>query len=69
MDKFFDKLNENKFFIGCMMIMVTIGGRFIITELSETQKNLILHPIVKKIFICLINYTLCDTIVISKVNK
>ena len=51
MDKFFDKLNENKFFIGCMMITVTIGGRFIISELSERQKELIHHPIIRKLFI------------------
>ena len=46
-----DNLNENKFFIGIMMILVTIGGRYIITELSETQKQLIHEPIIKKIFI------------------
>ena len=46
-----EELNENKFFIGCMMILVTIGGRFIITELSEKQKEMIHHPIVKKLFI------------------
>ena len=51
MDNFFNKLNENKFFIGCMMITVTIGGRFIISELSETQKELIHHPIIRKLFI------------------
>tara|TARA_B100000427_G_C15420935_1_gene556363 strand:+ start:274 stop:621 length:348 start_codon:yes stop_codon:yes gene_type:complete len=51
MDNFFDKLNENKFFIGCMMITVTIGGRFIISELSESQKELIHHPTIRKLFI------------------
>ena len=51
MNNFIDNLNENKFFTGCMMIMVTIGGRFIITELSDKQKELIHHPIFKKILI------------------
>ena len=46
-----DKLNENKFFIGVMMIIVTIGGRFIISELNESQKKLIHDPIVRKVFI------------------
>ena len=46
-----ERLNQNKFFIGMMTIFVTIGGRFIITELSENQKKLIHHPIIKKIFI------------------
>ena len=51
MNNFIDNLNENMFFTGCMMIIVTIGGRFIITELSDKQKELIHHPIFKKILI------------------
>ena len=46
-----ESLNENKFFVGLMMIFVTIGGRFIITELSEDQKKLVHNPLIKKIFI------------------
>ena len=44
-------LNENKFFTGCMMIVVTIGGRFIISELNESQKQLINNHWVRKLFI------------------
>ena len=40
-DNIIQNLNENKFFIGCMMIVVTIGGRFIISELNESQKKMI----------------------------
>ena len=47
----FDKINNNKFFVGFMMIILTIGGRFIISELSEDQKNKIDTPIFRKIFI------------------
>jgi hypothetical protein len=46
-----DNLNENKFFVGSMMIFVTIGGRYIITELSEEQKILVHNPFVRKFFI------------------
>jgi hypothetical protein len=46
-----ENLNENKFFIGFMMIIVTIGGRFIINILTDEQKDLINNPIAKKIFI------------------
>lgn len=46
-----DKLNENKFFIGVMMIIVTIGGRFIISELNDSQKKLIHDPIIRKVFV------------------
>ena len=30
-----DKINTNKFFIGFMMIILTIGGRFIINNLNK----------------------------------
>tara|TARA_B100001123_G_C15116627_1_gene949622 strand:+ start:36 stop:347 length:312 start_codon:yes stop_codon:yes gene_type:complete len=47
----FDKINTNKYFVGFMMIILTIGGRFIISELSEEQKNKIDTPMFRKIFI------------------
>tara|TARA_Y100000996_G_scaffold414554_1_gene405798 strand:- start:3301 stop:3630 length:330 start_codon:yes stop_codon:yes gene_type:complete len=46
-----DKINTNKYFVGFMMIILTIGGRFIISELSEEQKNKIDTPVFRKIFI------------------
>ena len=46
-----DKINTNKYFVGFMMIILTIGGRFIISELSEEQKNKIDRPVFRKIFI------------------
>ena len=44
-------LNENKFFVGCMMIFVTIGGRFVISELNDSQKEMIHNPIIRRLFI------------------
>jgi ABC-type spermidine/putrescine transport system permease subunit I len=46
-----ENLNNNKFFIGSIMIFLTIGGRFIITELTEEQKSILLNPVVRKFFI------------------
>ena len=46
-----NRLNENKYFIGSIMIILTIGGRFIINELNDYQKDLINNPIIKKIII------------------
>ncbi len=46
-----DKINTNKYFVGFMMIILTIGGRFIISELSEEQRNKIDTPLFRKIFI------------------
>lgn len=47
----FEKVNTNKFFVGFMMIILTIGGRFIISELSEEQREKIDTPMFRKIFI------------------
>tara|TARA_Y100001958_G_C21217935_1_gene543314 strand:+ start:427 stop:798 length:372 start_codon:yes stop_codon:yes gene_type:complete len=46
-----NQLNDNRFFIGIMVMFVTIGGRFIINELSEQQRQLINDPNIKKVFI------------------
>ena len=47
----FEKVNNNKYFVGFMMIILTIGGRFIISELSEEQREKIDTPMFRKIFI------------------
>lgn len=48
---FIDNMNQNKYFIGFMMIILTIGGRFIIGELSPSQKKLIDNKFLRRIFI------------------
>ena len=44
-------LNKNKYFIGLMMILVNIGSRFIIGELSDEQKKLINDKTLRRLFI------------------
>ena len=44
-------LNENKYFIGVMMILVNLGARFIIDELGDDIRSLISDKIIRKIFI------------------
>jgi hypothetical protein len=51
MDTAIKNLNENKFFVGLMMIFVTIGGRYIITELNETQKKIIHNKVFRRFII------------------
>ena len=46
-----NNINENKLFIGLMVITVTIGGRFIIDEFSESQKKMINNKVVRRVFI------------------
>ena len=46
-----ENLNQNKFFVGLMMIFVTIGGRYIITELNENQKKIVNNKIFRRLII------------------
>ena len=49
--KLYKQVNENKYLLGLMMIMVTIGGRFIIGELGEEQKKNINNKTLRRLFI------------------
>tara|TARA_Y100001970_G_C13793846_1_gene631597 strand:- start:53 stop:421 length:369 start_codon:yes stop_codon:yes gene_type:complete len=44
-------LNENKYFIGIMMILLNLGARFIIDELGDDIRTVISDKIIRKIFI------------------
>lgn len=46
-----DMLNENKYFIGLMMIMVNVGSRFIIEELNDDQRKFINNPYFRRVVI------------------
>ena len=46
-----NKLSENRFFIGVMVMFVTLGGRSIITELSEQQVDILNYVRFKKFVI------------------
>lgn len=43
-------MNENKLFIGLMVITVTIGGRFIVDEFNDSQKKMINNKLVRRVF-------------------
>jgi hypothetical protein len=46
-----DQLAENKIFIGLVMIMVNIGARFIIEELSDEHRAIVQSSTFRKIVI------------------
>ena len=41
-------ISENKYFVGCIMITLAIGGRFIIDELNDDLRKLISNKIVRR---------------------
>ena len=46
-----DQLSENKIFIGLLMIMVNVGARFIIEELSDEHREIAKGDIFRKVVI------------------
>ena len=46
-----DRFSENKIFVGLIMIMVNIGARFIIEELSDEQRAFIKNKYFRKVVI------------------
>lgn len=47
-----NNINTNKYFVGSIMIILTIGGRFIIGELDEkTREKVTDNQIFRKVFI------------------
>ena len=48
---YFDQLAENKLFIGLLMLLVNIGARFIIEELSDEHRAVVKSDRFRKIVI------------------
>ena len=41
-------LNNNKYFTGIMMIILNLGSRFLVMELSETQEQMLSNKIIRR---------------------
>lgn len=47
----FESINENKLLVGLVMIFMNIASKFIVVELSETQKELLSNSILRQVMI------------------
>jgi hypothetical protein len=56
---------DNKYLIGIIMILINIGARFIIEDLSPEQKKLVNNHITRKIIVFLIFYIATKDLIIS----
>ena len=43
-----EDLNTNKYFTGIMMIVLNLGSRFLVMELSDTQTQLLSNKIIRR---------------------
>ena len=60
-----DMINENKYFIGIMMIMVNIGSRFIIEELNDDQRKTVNNPYFRRLVIFSVIFMATRDVIIS----
>ena len=44
-------VNSNPYFIGIMMLLLNLGGRFLALEISKDQEKFLSHPIVRRFFL------------------
>jgi hypothetical protein len=51
LEQLFMSINTNPYFIGLMMLMLNLGGRFLGMEVSKEQEKVFQHPIVRKLLI------------------
>ena len=51
MDAFLQIFNTNPYFIGLMMLVLNLGGRFISLEVTKKQEQFLQHPWIRRILI------------------
>ena len=58
-------MNENKLILGLIMIFMNIGSKFIVIELSETQKELLSNTILRQVLIFCIAFVGTRDVILS----
>lgn len=51
LDGFLQIFNNNPYFIGLMMLILNLGGRFISLEVTKKQEQFLQHPWVRRVLI------------------
>jgi hypothetical protein len=51
LDSMLQALNQNPYFIGMMMLLLNLGGRFISLEVTKQQEQFLQHPWVRRVLI------------------
>ena len=58
-------LNNNKYFVGVIMILLNLGSKYISVELSQTQEKILGSPIIRRIILFTVFFTATRDIWIS----
>lgn len=65
MDVIITSINSNPYFIGLMMLLLNIGGRFLSLEISKEQEKFLSAPIVRRFLLFAVLFVATRNIVIA----
>jgi len=58
-------INSNPYFIGIMMLLLNLGGRFLSLEITKEQEKFLSQPIVRRFFLFAILFVATRNIIIA----
>lgn len=65
LDAVFGLFNSNMYFVGLMMLLLNLGGRFIVMEVSKEQEQFFQHPWVRRFLIFVVLFVATRNVLIS----
>jgi hypothetical protein len=65
MDVLMGAVNSNPYFIGIMMLLLNLGGRFLSLEISKEQEKFLSKPVVRRFFLFAVLFVATRNIVIA----
>ncbi len=65
LDVLMTSINTNPYFIGVMMLLLNLGGRFLALEISKEQEKFLSQPMVRRFFLFAVLFVATRNIVIA----
>lgn len=65
LDVLMTSINTNPYFIGIMMLLLNLGGRFLSLEISKEQEKFLSQPFVRRFFLIAVLFVATRNIVIA----
>ena len=65
LDVLMSSINTNPYFIGLMMLLLNLGGRFLSLEITKEQEKFLSQPMVRRFFLFAILFVATRNIVIA----
>ena len=65
LDALMTSINTNPYFIGLMMLLLNLGGRFLSLEISKDQEKFLSQPMVRRFFLFAVLFVATRNIIIA----